>query len=185
MRVPVRQSNRPCKVPRALGPTGNRFAMVDGLRVKSGFRQKPVSCPLWVVICRHGHTGGAGPLCPQNRTLGSAASKSARGQKQTHALQQAGLFDHLVGSQQYGGGHRSNVDGSASGAPQDVAGDNSPRPALIGRHTNQIGVASGHLRLRPSCVPLHMLHCVSNFRFKFLNSIWLPKAGNLRVVRCD
>jgi len=25
-------------------------------------------------------------------------------QKQTHALQQAGLFDHLVGSQQYGGG---------------------------------------------------------------------------------
>ena len=43
-------------------------------------------------------------------------------QKQTHALQQAGLFDHLVGSQQYGGGHRSNVDGSASGAPQDVAG---------------------------------------------------------------
>jgi hypothetical protein len=35
-------------------------------------------------------------------------------------LQQAGLFDHLVGSQQYGG-HLSNVDGSASGAPQDVA----------------------------------------------------------------
>ena len=46
----------------------------------------------------------------------------------THALQQAGLFDHLVGSQQYGGGHRSNVDGSASGAPQDVAGTTARDP---------------------------------------------------------
>ena len=38
------------------------------------------------------------------------------------------LFDHLVGSQQYGGGHRSNVDGSASGAPQDVAGTTARDP---------------------------------------------------------
>jgi hypothetical protein len=30
-------------------------------------------------------------------------------------LQQAGLFNHLVGSQQYGGGYRSNVEGSAAG----------------------------------------------------------------------
>src|SRR5215510_4564655 len=54
--------------------------------------------------------------------------RSAKGQKQTHALQQAGLFDHLVGSQQYGGGHRSNVDGSASGAPQDIAGTTARDP---------------------------------------------------------
>src|SRR6478609_11857587 len=31
------------------------------------------------------------------------------------------LFDHLVGSHQYGGGHRSNVEGSGF-TPQDVAG---------------------------------------------------------------
>ena len=36
--------------------------------------------------------------------------------------------DHLVGSQQYGGGYRSNVDGSASGAPQDVAGTTARGP---------------------------------------------------------
>jgi hypothetical protein len=53
---------------------------------------------------------------------------SEKCQKQTHALQQAGLFAHLVGSQQYGGGHRSNVDGSASGAPQDVAGKTARDP---------------------------------------------------------
>jgi hypothetical protein len=52
----------------------------------------------------------------------------SQGQKQTHALQQAGLFDHLVGSQQYGGGHRWYVDGSASGAPQDVAGTTARDP---------------------------------------------------------
>jgi glutathione S-transferase len=57
-----------------------------------------------------------------------AAFRDRLGQKQTHALQQAGLFDHLVGSQQYGGGHRSNVDGSASGAPQDVAGTTARDP---------------------------------------------------------
>jgi hypothetical protein len=32
------------------------------------------------------------------------------------------LFDDLVGSHQYGGLHRSNVENSASGSPQDVAG---------------------------------------------------------------
>jgi hypothetical protein len=53
---------------------------------------------------------------------------AALGQKQTHALQQAGLFNHLVGSQQYGGGHRSNVEGSASGATTRCSWDNSARP---------------------------------------------------------
>src|SRR6185312_10584173 len=50
---------------------------------------------------------GMSQMCPKNRLT--------RCSKQV-------LFDYLVGSHQYGGGHRSNVEGSASGSPQDVAG---------------------------------------------------------------
>jgi hypothetical protein len=64
-------------------------------------------------------------LMPPKQTL---AQRSGRSIRPIHALQQAGLFDHLVSSQQYGGGHRSNVDGSASGAPQDVAGTTARDP---------------------------------------------------------
>src|SRR5258705_11863920 len=61
-------------------------------------------------------------LCPRERTSRIAVGMSVSCQKQTHALQQAGLFDHLVGSQQYGGsGHRPNSAGAPSGAPQAVA----------------------------------------------------------------
>src|ERR1700675_3763572 len=73
------------------------------------------------------------PLYHHERTLPATAVMSVECQKQTHALQQAGLFDHLVGSQQYGGGHRSNVDGSASGAPQDVTGTTARDPVRAKR----------------------------------------------------
>jgi hypothetical protein len=38
------------------------------------------------------------PLDPQLRKFWPPVDIDAPGQKQTHALQQAGLFDHLVGS---------------------------------------------------------------------------------------
>jgi hypothetical protein len=82
---------------------------------------------MWVKL-RSPEAQPGGLLCPEEQTCSETIGMSQTCQKQTHALQQAGLFDHLVGSQQYGGGHRSNVDGSASGAPQDVAGTTARDP---------------------------------------------------------
>ena len=67
---------------------------------------------------------------PRKRTFPSPAPKSALGQKQTHALQQAGLFDHLVGSQQYGGGQASfECRRLGFWGTSRCSWDNSPRPA--------------------------------------------------------
>jgi hypothetical protein len=40
------------------------------------------------------------PVYPDKQTFSESFGMSQKCQKQTHALQQAGLFDHLVGLQQ-------------------------------------------------------------------------------------
>jgi hypothetical protein len=62
----------------------------------------------------------------RRRQPGLSGPKSAKNRRMRCSKQV--LFDHLVGSHQYGGGHRSNVEGSASGSPQDVAGTTARDP---------------------------------------------------------
>jgi hypothetical protein len=60
-----------------------------------------------------------------------------------------------------------------------------PKADALDHHANQIGDRLGHLRLRPILCPLYTRHRVIDYGFKLFNSIWLPKARNLRVPRCD
>jgi hypothetical protein len=48
---------------------------------------------------------GSCPLYPQKRTCAVQLEMSALGHKRTHAVQQASLFDYLVGGGEQGGRH--------------------------------------------------------------------------------
>src|SRR6516162_4324652 len=62
---------------------------------ESGAAKSARSYPLWV-ISGHCRLSGRCPLYPQKRTLVERIGMSAKCQKRTHAVQQKGLFDHLV-----------------------------------------------------------------------------------------